>query len=235
MNFQLNYFLLCLSSSFQKIPVSLGIALVTLLIGLLVGTPIALTRVFRVRILNPVFTCIVAMVKAVPVNLIILMTSLWYNANFNAIAQALGLNITVADISKIYVAIAALSIAAIALISESVRGALMSVGKGQYEAGYSVGMTKFQTFTRIIMPQAFLVLIPALIGNINSLIKLSSLVILVGVQDILNAGIKNASIYYCYLEAYLAAACIYWALSIICTNLGKWAEVKLGKYRRTQA
>ena len=153
MNFQLNYFLLCLSSSFQKIPVSLGIALVTLLIGLLVGTPIALTRVFRVRILNPVFACIVAMVKAVPVNLIILMTSLWYNANFNAVAQALGLNITVADISKIYVAIAALSIAAIALISESVRGALMSVGKGQYEAGYSVGMTKFQTFTRIIMPR----------------------------------------------------------------------------------
>ncbi len=233
MNFLWGFFFLCLSASFQKIPVSLEIAAVTLLIGLLLGTPVALIRVFHVRLLDPFFTDLIAMIKAVPVNLIILMASLWYNANFNGIASALGLQITVADISKIYVAIAALSIAAVALLSESVRGALLSVDKGQYEAGYSVGMTGFQTFTRIILPQAFLVLIPTLIGNINSLIKLSALVILVGVQDILNAGIKNASIYYCYLEAYLAAACIYWVLSILCTVLGKWTERKLGKYRRT--
>ena len=83
------------------------------------------------------------------------------------------------------------------------------------------------------MPQAFLVLVPALIGNINSLIKLSALVILVGVQDVLNAGIKVASIYYCYLEAYVAAALIYWGISIICIQAGKLAEKKLGRYRRS--
>lgn len=234
MNFQVEYFLDCLSASFMKIPVSLSIAGVTLLIGLLIGTPIALIRVFHVRILDPVFTVLVAVVKAIPVNLIILIAGLWFNDNFNGIAKALGLSITVADVDKIYVAIWALSIAAIALISESVRGALLSVGKGQYEAGYAVGLTKFQTFVRIIMPQAFLVLVPVLIGNINSLIKLSALVILVGVQDILNAGIKVASTYYCYLEAYTAAALIYWIISILCIQIGKLAEKKMGRYRRSQ-
>ena len=230
MNFQVTYFLECLSASFSKIPVSIGIAAVTLLIGLLVGTPIALIRVFHVKILDPVFTALIAVVKAIPVNLIILIAGLWFNDNFNGIAQALGLSVTVADVDKIYVAIWALSIAAIALLSESVRGALLSVDHGQYEAGYAVGLTGFQTFTRIIMPQAFLVLVPALI---DSLIKLSALVILVGVQDVLNAGIKVASIYYCYLEAYVAAALIYWAISIICIQAGKLAEKELGRYRRS--
>lgn len=162
MNFQVTYFLECLSASFSKIPVSIGIAAVTLLIGLLVGTPIALIRVFHVKILDPVFTALIAVVKAIPVNLIILIAGLWFNDNFNGIAQALGLSVTVADVDKIYVAIWALSIAAIALLSESVRGALLSVDHGQYEAGYAVGLTGFQTFTRIIMPQAFLVLVPGI-------------------------------------------------------------------------
>jgi L-cystine transport system permease protein len=111
----------------------------------------------------------------------------------------------------------------------------MSVPIGQYEAGYAAGLTGFQTLRRIVLPQAFLVLIPTLIGNINSLIKLSALVILVGVQDVLNAGLKVASSYYCYLEAYMAAAVIYWMISIICIQTGKLAERNLGRYRRSQA
>ena len=234
MNFQLNFFLQCLAASVSKIPTSLGIAFVTLCAGLLIGTPIALSRVFRVPLLSQFFTIAVAVIKAVPVNLLILMASLWFNGNFNLIAKSLGLSLTVADVNKIWVAIGALSVAAVALISESVRGALLSVSEGQYEAGYAVGLTGFQTFRRIIMPQAFVVLVPALIGNINSLIKISALVILVGVQDILNAGLKVASIYYCYLEAYTAAALIYWIISIICVQAGRLVETHMGRYRRRQ-
>lgn len=219
----------------MKIPVSIGIAATTLIIGLLIGTPIALIRIFHVKILDQFFTVVIAIIKAIPVNLIILIAGLWFNSNFNKIAQSLNWKITVSEVDKVYVAVFALSIAAIALLSESVRGALLSVDRGQYEAGYSVGLTQFQTFYRIIMPQAFLVLVPTLIGNINSLVKLSALVILVGVQDVLNAGLKIASIYYCYLEAYIAAALIYWAISLICIQLGKFAEERMGRYRRRQA
>lgn len=80
MNFQLNFFLQCLHESFMKIPVSLGIAATTLLIGLLLGTPIAMARVYKVRILSPLFSILVAIVKAIPVNLIILIASLWLTA-----------------------------------------------------------------------------------------------------------------------------------------------------------
>lgn len=122
MNFQLNYFLECLQASFMKIPVSLGIAATTLIVGLLIGTPIALIRIFHVRVLDQFFTVVIAIVKAIPVNLIILIAGLWFNSNFNAIAQSLGWKITVSEVDKIYVAVFALSIAAIALLSESVRG-----------------------------------------------------------------------------------------------------------------
>ena len=122
-------------------------------------------------------------------------------------------------------------ISSISALSESIRGALMSVADTQYEAGYSVGLSKRQTFFRIIAPQAFLVLLPSLTGDIITLIKMTSLASLVGVMDILNGSIKYANTSYCFLEAYLAAATIYWGISIILGAIGKTYEGNVGKYR----
>jgi L-cystine transport system permease protein len=56
--------------------------------------------------------------------------------------------------------------------------------------------------------------------------------ILIGVIDVLNGALKYSNLYYCYFEAYLAAALTYWGLSLIIQFAGKMLEKNIGKYRR---
>jgi L-cystine transport system permease protein len=139
----------------------------------------------------------------------------------------------VRDVDKLFIGVFALSISAIASISENIRSALSSVPIEQYEAGYSVGLTKYQTFVRIIVPQAVLTLLPSLVNTITGLIKMTSLAMLVGVTDILNGMLIRASITFGYLEAYFAASLVYWGMSVILEQVGKYLEKYVGRYKLT--
>jgi L-cystine transport system permease protein len=112
----------------------------------------------------------------------------------------------------------AISIFAIMNISETIRGALISVDKGQYEAAYSIGLTRMQALRRIILPQAFPVAVPALCNNFIGLIKGSSLAFIISVTDLMNGALITATSNYKYLEAYVASAIVYW---VICITIEK--------------
>jgi len=231
MNIKFNEYFNCLKIGLSYVPSTLLLALATLLAGVILGGGIAVVRVFRVRGFAQFFAIFIAIMKAIPTNLIMIISNLLLTNYFDDLMENLHLNIHVKDLNMIYLAGFALMISSISALSESIRGALMSVADTQYEAGYSVGLSKRQTFFRIIAPQAFLVLLPSLTGDIITLIKMTSLASLVGVMDILNGSIKYANTSYCFLEAYLAAATIYWGISIILGAIGKTYEGNVGKYR----
>jgi len=231
MNINYSEYLNCLKIGLSYVPSTLLLALATLLAGIIFGGGIAVVRVFKVKGFSQILAIFIAVMKAIPTNLIMIISNLLLTNYFDEIMENMHLNFHVKDINMIYLAGFALMISSISALSESIRGALMSVPEAQYEAGYSVGLTKRQTFFRIIAPQAFLVLLPSLTGDIITLIKMTSLASLVGVMDILNGSIKYANTSYCFLEAYLAAATIYWGLSIILGIIGKTYEGKVGKYR----
>ncbi len=88
--------------------------------------------------------------------------------------------------------IVAISIYAVVVIAETMRSALMSVDDGQYEAGYSVGLTRWQTLRRVVLPQAFPFAVPALCNNFIGLIKGSSIVYLITVVDVMNGALTSA-------------------------------------------
>jgi len=232
MNIKYSEYLNCLKVGLSYVPSTLLLALATLLAGIILGGGIAVVRVFKVRGFSQFFAIFIAIMKAIPTNLIMIISNLLLTNYFDDFMGNLNLNFHVKDLNMIYLAGFALMVSSISALSESIRGALMSVSEAQYEAGYSVGLTKRQTFFRIIVPQAFLVLLPSLTGDIITLIKMTSLASLVGVMDILNGSIKYANTSYCFLEAYLAAATIYWGLSIILGILGKAYEGNVGKYRQ---
>ena len=136
------------------------------------------------------------------------------------------------DFNMTYLAAFALILSAIASLSESIRGALMSVPKTQYDAGYSIGLTKTQNFIRIVLPQAFQVMLPSMMSNVTGLIKMTSLASTLGIMDVLNGCLQKSGTSYRFLEAYLAAAIIYWVISILLELIGRKLEKGLGKYRR---
>jgi polar amino acid transport system permease protein len=106
-----------------------------------------------------------------------------------------------------------------AYVSEIVRGAIQSVDRGQMEAARSIGMSRGEAMRSIILPQAFVRMIPPLGNEFIALIKNSALVSLLTIHDVMHEGQKIISVSYRSLEVYLAIALIY----LVLTGLTTWA------------
>jgi L-cystine transport system permease protein len=147
-------------------------------------------------------------------------------------AAALGWSIRTADINILYFAIAILTIAFLPGMSELLRGGLISVPAGQYEAGYASGLSKWQTMRRIILPQMMPEVLPGMTNLLIGLLKAGALSYALGVTDIMNAAVRAASNAYDLLEGYIAAALIYWALSILIEQGMALLVRHVGKYQK---
>uniref|UniRef100_UPI0006D181C7 ABC transporter permease subunit n=1 Tax=Clostridium sp. NkU-1 TaxID=1095009 RepID=UPI0006D181C7 len=133
---------------------------------------------------------------------------------------------------NIWVGIFALSLTAICSISEAVRGALLSIDKGQDEAGYSIGLTKVQTIRRIIIPQMIPAAIPTLINHVVGLIKHHPLSWPLESWKLWQEPPFQAPGPIHFFEGYMAAAVIYWAFTIVIECLAKVLRRHTGKFRR---
>jgi len=103
-----------------------------------------------------------------------------------------------------------------AYASETVRAAILSVPRGQWEAGFTIGMTYLQTFRRIILPQALRVSVPPLSNSFIGLFKETSLASTVTITELFRAAQQIANASYDFLPVYIEAALVYW---IFCFGL----------------
>ncbi len=225
----MGYFWTCLKAAISYIPQNLFMSLCTLVICVLLGTVIALARVFRVPVAKQVFDVVIALCKAFPANLVLLIVYLLVTNNFAAIMAFFHLNISIQDLNMTVIAIAALVICCLSGISEVIRGGLQAIDKGQYEAGEAMGLTWMQTFLHIIVPQVVRTVVPPLTNSILSLLKATALVSVIGVMDIMNGALIAANQSYSYLEAYIAAALVFWVLGLLLERLSKLVERHFGK------
>lgn len=92
------------------------------------------------------------------------------------------------EVSAEWMAILAFSLWVSAEFSDIVRGALESVPKHQREAGLALGLTKGQLFVHVLMPQAFMLELPAAINLATRVVKTTSLLMIISVMDVINVG-----------------------------------------------
>lgn len=231
MHLVLEEFFDSLVSGIQYIPSTLQLVLIPIIIGTIAGILIALVRFDRVPVLSQIFAVFVNIYLGVPLAAALLIYQLLFLTQFDRLSSSLHLGLRAKDVSIIWVGIFALTLQATCMISETIRGALSSVEPGQWEAGYCVGMTKWQTTKRIILPQMISEAIPNVISLIIGLFKNSSICMSIGVTEItFGVGIP-AQITYSYLEAYMAAAVIYWVITIAIEFGGRKLENRIKKYR----
>ncbi len=232
MNFNLAHFNESLVYGLKYLPNTLRLVFVPLAIGLILGTVIALVRVYKVPVLCKLLAVFVTVYQGVPIVVALMIYNLVFMLKFNDLASLLHLKKSISDVDNIWVGIFALSLMAVCSISEAVRGALLSIDNGQNEAGYSVGLTKIQTIKRIILPQMVPVAIPMLINNVVGLIKGSSVVMAIGIVEIVAGATIPSSRTYSFFEGYVAAAIIYWVFTIVIEYLAQRLRQYTGKFRR---
>ena len=130
-------------------------------------------------------------------------------------------------IDKSFVAIIAFGINSGAYVAEIVRGGIMSIDQGQFEAGRSLGFNFAQTMWYIIIPQTFKNVLPALGNEFIVLLKETSVAGYIALADLTKGGDIIRSQTFSALLPLLAVACIYLLLVIILSNLQKLLERRL--------
>ena len=220
MKFSFEYLWKCLLSGVVFIPVTLKLALIPLAIALVLGTLIALARIFKIPVVEKVFKIFVAIYSGIPVMVTLLIFHLIYLSCFKP-----GKNGTM------LLAYFTFTLGRTIIVSESVRGAFLSIPKGQYEAAYACGLSTFQTLRKIVIPQMIPVALPTLTNNTLGSIKNTSIVLVLGIVDVLNGSTIPCADTYSYVEGYVAAAIIYWAVNAVVEFLLVRLEKHLAKKR----
>ncbi|KVE37374.1 amino acid ABC transporter permease [Burkholderia sp. TSV86] len=121
----------------------------------------------------------------------------------------------------------ALSANVAAYLSESMRGAIHGIDKGQWLAAYSLGLSWRQTLRYVIGPQALRIAVPSLSNSLISLIKDTSLVSVITVTELLRSAQEIIAATYQPLPLYLAAAAVYWVLCQLLEWAQRWYERRL--------
>jgi polar amino acid transport system permease protein len=181
--------------------VTIAISLVSLLLSTLIGLALALVRRSRLLPLRNFGHLYVELVRGTPLLVQILIF-------FYVVADAF-------HVGNRYVAgVLILSFFSGAYISEVVRAGIESIGQTQLESARAIGLTRAQTYRYVILPQALRLTLPPLVGQFVSLIKDSSLLSIIAVNEFTQAARDVNSVTYSTLECYLPLAAGYLALTL---------------------
>ncbi|MBC7723366.1 MAG: amino acid ABC transporter permease [Burkholderiaceae bacterium] len=114
--------------------------------------------------------------------------------------------------------------------AEVIRAAILSVPRGQWEAGYTIGYSDTQTLWRVILPQAGRVSVPPLSNTFISLVKDTSLASVVLVTELFRVARQIATFTSEFVLIYLEAALIYWLICLALGGLQGVLEKRLSRY-----
>ncbi len=180
---------------------SLPLAIVSFIIGLVLAVLTALARLSSIKIFQIIARVYVSIIRGTP--LLVQLFIIFYGL------PNLSDNLT---IDPVPAAIIGFSLNVGAYASEIVRASISSIPKGQWEAGYSIGMTYTQNLKRVILPQAARVSLPPLSNTFISLVKDTSLAALILVTEMFRKAQEIASTNYEFLLLYSEVALLYWLI-----------------------
>ncbi|MBK0032376.1 amino acid ABC transporter permease [Erwinia sp. S43] len=219
MNFDLRFMLEAFPSLLSFLPMTLFLAVTSMVIASVMGVGLALLIRNRIMILTPLAELYISFFRSVPTLVTLFIFYFGIPQLFPGISMMNAISAT----------IIALSFKNAANLAEEFRGAMNAIEPGQMEACLSVGLTRWQGFRRVILPQTIRVAVPGMANYLIMLIKESSLAFTVGVTEIFSQTKILASNSFRFLESYIAVALIYWAVTILLTMLQKRLEKRLNR------
>lgn len=133
-------------------------------------------------------------------------------------------------LSSMQAAIIGLSINSGAYMAEIIRSGILAIDKGQFEASKALGFSYFQTMKRIVLPQAFRIIIPPVGNEFISMIKDTSLVSSIAMEELLRSAGLLVSASGSPIGPYFVTACLYLLMTTVFTSIFSAIEKKLSIY-----
>lgn len=193
------------------------LTVLTLIFGTLLGVILALLKQSKNILINWFASFYIWIFRGTP---LILQLFFFYYA-----LPMLGVTL-----SPFTAAVIGLSLNCAAYMAEIIRGGIISIDKGQFEASKALGFTYFQTMTKIVLPQTFRVIIPPVGNEFISMLKDTSLVSTIAMTELMRAATQISSSTFKYTEMLVSAACLYLIMTTIFTSVFSVIEKKLSRY-----
>lgn len=184
--------------------------------GLVLGFPTAVMRIVPLALVRWPAALYVSAMRGTP--LLVQLFVIYYGL------PSIGIEFT-----PVTAGVLALSLNAGAYLSESLRGAINSIGQGQWRASFSLGLSYWQTLRFVVLPQALRVAVPSMSNTLISLIKDTSLVSVITMAELMLATKEVIATTFRPLPLYIAAAGIYWVLSLVFEHVQRLAERRLNR------
>ena len=174
-NTLLNYILTLLPQIFEGLKVTIELFILTLILSIPLGIIVALGRLSKIKVINKLTSFYVLIMRGTP--LLLQIVFIFFGLP--------SLNIV---IDRFPAAIIAFTLNYGAYFGEIFRAGISSIEFGQYEASHVLGLSKKDTFFRIILPQAFKRVLPPVANEVVTLVKDTALVYVIGLDDLLRVG-----------------------------------------------
>jgi L-cystine transport system permease protein len=224
--FSIDRFINVFPKIISNISVNFHIVFWSMLFGTILAVLVAVLRLKKIPVISQIISVYISFMRGTP--LLVQMMIAFYGIPL--LLGSLFLNVFGINLNRIEPVIF-VEIAIIlnegAFLGEIFRGAITSVPSIQTEAGYSIGMTGAQTFSRIVLPQAFKVALPHYGVDLVGVFQNTSLVFTLGVVDVLGKAKTLGAATGHTLEGYIAATLVYVTFSLILKGAFLLLEKKL--------
>jgi len=199
------------------LPVTLMLAIIPMIFGTLIGLFVALIKIYKVPVLKQLAFIYVSFIRGTPllVQLYIVYYGLFKLLMALKDSQSWLHGFDITAVRPEYYAVLAFSINLGAYLSETLRAAIESVDRGQFEAAHSMGMSQSQIMLKIILPQAALVALPNMGNTLISMVKDTSFAFMIMIVDVMGEAKIIGARGLRFFEVYVGVSLIYWAVCII--------------------
>lgn len=214
------------------VKVTLYLTIISVVMGTILGLISCIVQIKRIPVLCQLSRLYVLVCRSLPNMVLLYLVYYGLPIAFLALSDHTGIHVPFEVVPAVFVAAVGLTLHTGAYLSEIFRAALQSVPEGQIEASRALGMTWFQAFRRVVLPQASVFALPLFANQFLSTMKSTSICFVITVVELFGAAKLYCEDNSQYFEAYIVVACLYWGMGIIFEYMFSRLEAVLGKYKR---
>ena len=196
-----------------------GLTSLSMFFGISIGIIISLGKMAKNRFLRSISSVYVDVMRGIP----LLILLIWFFYGLSMLIDY--------SFSPLFAGVACLSLKYSGYLAEAFRAGLQAIEKGQSEASFSLGFSKIQNLRRIVLPQAFRIVIPPIGNSFVSMLQDSSIVMVVGIWELMKRGNSLANSTLKPFEIYTVVGAYYLIMTISASRINRYLERRLKVFR----